>query len=152
MLTVLVAALTSNDTVAKYGLGALTVVNDDTYGRQVWRYIYNASASSLTAGLGAMSKDSLLKYQAELSGAATPRVRMLGVAQHTLVTLSWGWILCDGYGLIQSNATQTVNKEQKTAAAGQFTDGAIGTDEIVAFAIGDDAGAAVNVTGLISML
>jgi hypothetical protein len=151
MLHVLAYALSYISTDAKYQVGSLHTVLDATYGFQVWRYVKNGSASDLTAGLGVMAKDSTLLYTGELSGVATPRARMLGVAQHTITTQYYGWILCDGYGLIQSNGTQTVNTAQKTAAAGQFTDGVIGTDELPVFAIGDDGGvASTNVTGRVT--
>ena len=123
-----------------------------TYGWQEWIYIQNGNAASLTAGLGVMVKASATSNVGDISGAATPNCRMLGVAQHTIAASYYGWILRNGLGLSQSNGTQTVNTAQKTAANGQFTDGTIGTDEMCVFAIGDDGGvASTNVLSRVSV-
>lgn len=151
-------ALSETSTDRRYRLGEVRAELNKTYGTRLWRYVKNGSASALTAGLGAMLKDSQTQDIVELSGAATPKCRMRGVAQHTLAAVSgstytYGWVLAKGIGYIQSNGTQSINTAQKTAAAGQFTDGVIGTDELPAFAIGDDGGVAgTNVLGLIDCL
>jgi hypothetical protein len=144
-------AITDVSTSASAPVGTLRDYVHPTYGPGVWRYVLNGeAANAFAAGLGVMAKDSVITGAGVISGAATPNCRMLGVAQHAIVKGSYGWILKSGFGLIQSNATQTINTAQKTAAAGQFTDGTIGADEMGAFAIGDDGGVAVNVTGRIS--
>lgn len=133
-------------------IGSRRMYLHPTYGWQEWIYIKNGRGSSLTAGLGVMHKASATDCTGDVSGAATPSCRMLGVAQHTIADGSYGWILRNGLGLIQSNGTQTVNTAQKTAASGQFTDGTIGTDEMCVFAIGDDGGvASTNVLGRVSI-
>lgn len=126
-----------------------------TYGWQEWIYIRNGEASSsLTAGLGVMLEASVAAgiLDGNISGTGTANCRFLGVAQHTIVAASYGWILRKGFGLSQSNGTQTVNTAQKPAANGQFTDGTIGTDDMCVFAIGDDGGvASTNVLSYISV-
>lgn len=144
-------AITDVSTSASCPVGSLREYVHPTYGPGVWRYVLNGEAvTAFAAGLGVMIKDSTITGSGVISGAAAPNCRMLGVAQHAIVKGSYGWILKSGFGLIQSNATQTVNTAQKCAAAGQFTDGTIGNDEMGVFAIGDDGGVAVNVTGKVS--
>jgi hypothetical protein len=133
-------------------IGSRRMYQHPTYGWQEWVYVQNGNASSLTAGLGVMQKSSAVTNIGDLSGAATPNCRMLGVAQHTIAAASYGWILRNGLGLTQSNGTQTVNTAQKTAASGQFTDGTIGSDEMCVFAIGDDGGvASTNVVSRVAV-
>lgn len=147
--------ITVTQTTPEVEVGSRARYQHPDYGWQEWLYIRNGEASSsLTAGLGVMLEASVAAgvFDGNISGAATSNARMLGVAQHTIAAGSYGWILRNGFGLIQSNGTQTVNTPQKTAASGQFTDGTIGTDEMCVFAIGDDGGVSgTNVLGKVSV-
>lgn len=147
-------AITTVSTDQRYRLGELYETFDATYGPRIWRYVKNESGSTLAVGLGAMQEDGVDYFKANLSGAATPKARMLGVAQHAIVTGSYGFVLAKGIGTCQSDGTTTANTQQKTAANGQFTDGVIGTDELPVFALEteDPAGAAGTFDAIIDCL
>jgi hypothetical protein len=133
--TGLPCAITSNSDTARARLGELYETWDATYGQRIWRYIQNKSGGSMTVGLGVMQENGTDKYEATLSGAATPNARMLGVAAHTISNGYYGFIVADGMGLIVSDGSTTANTAQKAVANGQFSDGTIGTDELPVYAL-----------------
>lgn len=121
-------------------LGALAYYDHPTYGGQVYRRILNSDAASLVVGEVAMIKSGQSEpYVAEDGAAATPACRVLGVAQTIIPTGYTGWVLAQGKGLILSNGTTTTHTAQTCAAAGEVTDGTIGTNEMVAFALAANA-------------
>lgn len=129
--TGLPCALTDNSSTARTRLGDLYGVWDPTYGHQIWRYVQNKSGSDFTQGLGVMQENGTDLYEANLSGAATANARMLGVAQHTITNAYFGFVLCDGVGVIKAAAGGiTANAGQKAVANGLFDAATIGTDEI----------------------
>lgn len=128
-------------------LGLVRWEYDTTYGWRKYRYIKNTSGSTLSIGLGAMSKDSASDYQAALSGVGASRVRMLGVAHVAIANNYGGWVVCDGYALCQSNGSTSANTAQKPVANGQFADGAVGTDDLPVFATGAQAVAGATFVG-----
>lgn len=133
--TGLPCALTDNSSTARTRLGDLYGVWDATYGHQIWRYVQNKSGSDFTQGLGVMQENGTDLYEANLSGAATPNARMLGVAQHTITNAYFGFVLCDGVGVCVSDGSTTANVGQKAVASGQFSDGVIGADELPLYAL-----------------
>lgn len=145
--------VTDYGTTRLYALMELREVNDPTYGHQVWRYLLLDTGAIGSAGLGVMKKDGTTLGQCILSGAATAKDRMLGVAQQAIPASNYFWALCEGTGLIQAGAAAIgANVNCKTAAAGQFTDGVIGTDELVAFAEAAQAVQGSTTTAIIDML
>ena len=137
--TGLPCALTDNSSTARTRLGDLYGVWDPTNGHQVWRYVQNKSGGDYTIGLGVMQENGTDLYESGLSGAATPTVRMHGVAQHLISNGNFGFVLCDGVGSCVSDGSTTANTAQKAVANGQFSDGVIGTDELPVFALETEA-------------
>lgn len=133
-------AITDTSTTAQYELGTLREYLSPTYSWQIWRYVLNGEAvTALSAGLGVVIKSGATNQTGVISGAGAPSSRFLGVAQHTIAAGSYGWILCEGYGLIQSNGTTTAVTGQKPAANGEWTDGVVGTDDMPVCAIAANA-------------
>jgi hypothetical protein len=133
--TGLPTAITKNSSDARFRLGELYETWDATYGERIWRYILNKTGADLTIGLGVMQEDGTDRHEVALSGVATATVRMEGVAQHTITSLYYGFVLADGDGVAVSNGTTTANTAQKAVASGQFADGTIGTDELPVWAL-----------------
>lgn len=122
---------------------------DGTYGWQILRYVRNMSGGNVTAGLGVMQENGTDKYECILSGAGTPNVRVMGVGITTIPNLSYGWVLCEGFGLFVSNGTTGANAPQICAANGQFTDGTAVTSEAIVLASVAQAVPAGTFTGYI---
>ena len=121
-------------------LGSLAYYEHPTYGSQVYRRIFNGDPASLVIGEVAMIQAAQsAPYVAEDGAAATPACRVLGVSQTTIPTGYTGWVLVNGKGLILSNGTTTTHTAQTCAAAGEVTNGVIGSDEMVAFALVSNA-------------
>lgn len=151
-------AITTVSTDQRYRLGELYETWDATYGPRIWRYIKNESGSTLAIGLGAMQEDGTDYWKANLSAANTPKVRMFGVAQHAIVTGSYGFVLAKGIGTAQSDGSTTENTAQIPAASGQFTDWTTGGDVrdtavcMYALETEDPAGAAGTFDAIIDCL
>lgn len=127
--TGLPCALTDNSATARTRIGDLYGVWDPTYGHQIWRYIQNKSGGNLTQGLGVMQENGTDLYEAALATQNTPVPRMLGVAQHTISNNYFGFVLCNGVGVCESDGSTTADTPQIiSATAGQFTDWTTGTD------------------------
>lgn len=146
-------AITDTSTSAQYELGTLREYLSPTYSWQIWRYVLNGEAvTSLTAGLGVVIKSGATNQTGVISGAGAASSRFLGVAQHTIAAGSYGWVLCEGYGLIQSNGSTTAVTGQKPVAAGQWADGVVGTDDMPVCGIAANAVAGTNSLAAIHML
>jgi hypothetical protein len=128
-------AMTLASSDQRYRLGELYEYWHPTYGQQIYRSIQNKSGSTMSIGLGAMQENGTDKYEANLSGAATPNARMLGVAQWSIANAYYSFVLCNGMGLCQSDGTTTADTVQLTAASGQFTDGTAVTSENAVWAL-----------------
>ena len=107
MIMVLVAALTATDLVATYAdgvypRGAQTWVYDSTYGFRRWKYVQNAEAATAWAVGTVVMNNTASSDPAEGLVAATSvsTHRVIGVAQHAIPAVSWGWILAEGDGLV----------------------------------------------------
>lgn len=129
-------ALSETSTTKAYKLGELRATTDRTYGTRVWRYVQNKTGAALSAGLGVMQENGTDLYQVGLGGAATARVRAVGVAQHAIASDSYGWVLKSGRGYIKASATGIlVNASEMLVANGLFEAGTIGTNEILAHSL-----------------
>lgn len=137
--TGLPCAITDNSATARTRLGDLYGVWSPTYGHQIWRYVQNKSGADLTVGLGVMQENGTDIYEANVSGASTAAARMLGVAQHTISKDNFGFVLANGVGVCESDGGTTANVAQKAVAAGQFSDGVIGADELPVHALETEA-------------
>jgi hypothetical protein len=126
--TGLPCAITDNSSTARARLGDLYGTWSATYGHQIWRYVQNKSGGDYTVGLGVMQENGTDLYESGLSGANTPTPRMLGIAQHTISNGNYGFVLCNGVGVVVSDGSTTADTPQVSVAAGQFTDWLTGTD------------------------
>lgn len=153
-VSTLVAAITEDDASPRYQLGSLHYRYDATYGPQVYRYVHNNSGSAIAANLGVMQENGTDLYQVALSGANCEGARFLGVTVASIADTYYGWVLCSGFGKLTSDGSTTANTAQQCAASGQFTDGVVGTDELVAWACAteDPAGAGGTFTGRVAAL
>ena len=78
----------------------------DDLGEKVWVYVYNdEGATNFTEGTVVMRDAATATYDAVLSTAAVPAIRILGVAQHTIAFGSYGFVLKKGIGEVQANDT-----------------------------------------------
>lgn len=156
----LIAAITAVDAVATYGTtgryapGQLYWLYDATLGWRCWRYIYNNSGSSIAANLGVMQENGTDLYQVALSTTGIAAQRIYGITSHAIAAASWGWVIADGPCYFASDGSTTADTPQKPAASGQFTDGIVGTDSIVAHAMETEnpAGAAGLFLGIARFL
>lgn len=130
----LVGAATATDDDARYQLGGLYYRVDATYGPQILRYIYNNSGSTIAANLGVMQENGKDINEVALSGSNCESVRFLGVTIASIATGYYGFVVADGACLLTSDGSTTANVAQQCAASGKFTDGVVGTDELVAWA------------------
>lgn len=107
MLIALIGAITTTDLVSAYPegayqRGAVTWVYDATYGMRKWRYVQNAEAATAWVAGTVVMNNTASSDTAEGLVAATSVAahRVIGVAQHAIPAVSWGWILCEGDGLV----------------------------------------------------
>jgi hypothetical protein len=112
MLVALIGAITTTDLVSAYAdgayqRGAVTWTYDATYGMRKWRYVMNAEAATAWAAGTVVMNSTASSDTAEGLVAATGVAahRVIGVAQHAIPAVSWGWILCEGDGLVLADAT-----------------------------------------------
>lgn len=105
-------------------------------GPQVWRYVQIDAGVTVTAGLAVKLKNAAdsITGPVVLGTTTTPKCRAMGVVQHVIAASSYGWVLCKGWGTGQSDGGTTADTSQTCAAAGQLTDGTLGTTEQVGFA------------------
>ena len=57
-----------------------------------------------------------------------PRFQAIHHCQHTISNGYFGFVLCNGVGVCESDGSTTADTPQVSVAAGQFTDWATGTD------------------------
>lgn len=150
--TGLPCAITSNSSTARANLGEIYGTWDPTYGERHWVYIKNTTGGDLTAGLGVMQKNGTTLFETTLSAASVSTVRMFGVAQHTISSGNYGFVLARGMGLVASNGTTTANTAQIGAANGQFTDVGVSTADTPVFALETTAVAGATVIAKLNCL
>lgn len=145
------------DQVSEYGTDQLYPLNtlredvDGTYGLRIFRYVKIDAGITTKVGYGVMKKAGTALALAILSGVATPVARMLGVCQVVIPASNYGWVLCDGVGLIATSAAGcSADTQQKAVALGQFTDGVVVDGDTFAFA--HAAGAAVADTLVVATI
>ena len=140
------SALTEVSTTAAYAVGTIRITDDPTLGRQEWVYVKNDSGALAALGTGVMFKAGAVSYASvDASGAACSRPRFVGVAQFDIAIASYAWVLRKGLGTIKASAAGlAANVSAKPVAAGVFTAGTLGTDDLV-LAVG--AAIAANATG-----
>jgi hypothetical protein len=147
--TGLPCAITDNSSSPRARLGEIYGTWDPTYGERHWIYIKNTTGADLTVGLGVMQKDGTALFETTLSGVGTATVRMLGVAQHTITSNYYGFVLARGVGVVKAAvAGISANTAQKAVASGLFQDGTVGTDDLPVFALEAAASAALATSKL----
>lgn len=107
MLIALIGGITTTDLVSAfpegaYPRGSKTWVPDATYGSRCWRYVKNAEAATAFAvGTVVMNRTATSATGEGLVAATSVAAhRVIGVAQHAIPAVSWGWVLCEGDGLV----------------------------------------------------
>jgi hypothetical protein len=107
MLIALIGGITTTDLVSAfpegaYPRGSKTWVPDATYGSRCWRYVKNAEAATAFAvGTVVMNRTTTAATGEGLVAATSVAAhRVIGVAQHAIPAVSWGWVLCEGDGLV----------------------------------------------------
>jgi hypothetical protein len=79
-------------------LGFELTVPDGDNGFQVWIYVFNDDAASLVEGTICARDAATTTYDAIIAPVDAPTIRVMGVAQHTIVAGSYGFILRKGLG------------------------------------------------------
>lgn len=107
MLIALIGGITTTDLVSAfpegaYPRGSKTWVPDATYGSRCWRYVKNAEAATAFAvGTVVMNRTATAATgEGLVSAISVAAHRVIGVAQHAIPAVSWGWVLCEGDGLV----------------------------------------------------
>jgi hypothetical protein len=144
-------SLSTTSLTKRLELGSRCMFLDAKYGWQEYLYVYNADVISLTAGGIVQHKTADTTGFAGIScvTAKTQKGQLLGVAQFTIPTLAYGWILVSGVGLIRGDGN--VTKDLPVRSEGTTGRAMIATmtnlDEVIsAFAVSiDDDGAADSV-------
>lgn len=150
MLVALIGGITTTDLVSAfpegaYPRGAKTWVPDATYGARCWRYVKNAeAATAFAAGTVVMNRTATSATGEGLVAATSVAAhRVIGVAQHAIPAASWGWILCEGDGLVLADATgftQDTGLIPDTTTAGCAENVGAATGAIFAIARATNAG------------
>lgn len=127
---------TSSDNPNNYTVGELREYLHGTYGRQVYRYVKLDAGVAAALGQPIRVKNGATTLALTVGVSCvngTANARVLGVAQQAVLAGYYCWLLCDGKGVFLSDTGgTTADTAQKiiTGAAGGFTDGVIGTDEL----------------------
>lgn len=134
-------SLTETSTTAKVATGSLYWRGDVSiptaghrgFGGQVWRYVKNGDASSITAGMLVVRKTGETEdVVVPMPTTPVSRTYARGVAQHTIAAGSYGWILVRGAGLyVADTGGTTINHVliAGNAVAGNFDSQVNTTDE-----------------------
>ena len=102
--------LSQVDTTAQYRIGSIYVESPESiaqsspasyrdFGPRTWVYVYNGSASTIAAGALCQRKTGTTVLTVEASATTAVAAYYIGVAQHAIITLNYGWILKEGAGL-----------------------------------------------------
>ena len=113
------------------------------YGERTWIYI--EATGPLVAGEGVMRADGTTEAKGLETTGAIAAIRCLGVAQHTIASGSFGFILKSGLGeiAVEDTAADQANDPLATAAGGRVDVMAAGEEHcVVAFATENAAASA----------
>lgn len=138
-------------TDALYDRGELREEIDSNGNHQIWRYVYNGSGGAFAAGdVLAYAAADTTKGNARKAPASSPPQAILGVAQHAIANLSYGWVLVSGYGTITADGSTAITANSAivpgTATAGTAQDAAAVTDAAIGFSpVGISTGASGSV-------
>ena len=80
----------------------LTVPNGNN-GFQTWVYV--EAGAALEEGIAVMRTDATTEYKCVVATALVPNIRIMGVAQHTIASGSFGFVLKRGLGEVQAGDT-----------------------------------------------
>lgn len=130
--------LTTVDTEAKHTLGRLAGEVDSTLGYRIWKYVFNDGGSSFVEGsVVCLDSSTATPGDAILAPTGENPSRLLGVAQHTIASGSYGWVLVQGLGEVEAGTggiTANTPLVVDGTDAGHATDVAADTDHSFAFA------------------
>tara|TARA_R110002012_G_C11522394_1_gene599612 strand:+ start:148 stop:630 length:483 start_codon:yes stop_codon:yes gene_type:complete len=118
-----------------------TTAGDSGYGTQEWVYV--KTSAELTVGeVGCRAIAAIsAPFHVGVGAATTTRAAAVGVAQHTIASGSYGFILRKGVGSVMADGSVTQGVDIMPAAAGAVTD-LTGTAEhkVIGQAFATDAG------------
>lgn len=83
--------------------------NTNDYGERTWIYVYNDSGSGIAANIAVMKKTAQSEYRVILASTGAPPQRIVGVAQHAVADVSYGFVLKRGVGTATADATVTAD-------------------------------------------
>ena len=118
-----------------------TTSGDSGYGMQEWVYV-KASAALAKGNVCGRAVGAITQpFVAGLSVAADTRAGVVGVAQHTIASGSYGFVLRSGVGSVLTDDSITAGCTFTTAADGEVTIFADGEEEkVLGQAFAADAG------------
>jgi len=114
-------------------------------GEKHWIYVYNDDASSLVEGTICARDDGTTTYDAIIAPVDTATIRVIGVAQHTIVAGSYGFIQRTGLGEVLADTggiTTNTALVVGNAVVGRADD--VGAVTTHAFAFATEAATATN--------
>ena len=132
----------STDQLAPLGF-VLTVPDySSDYGQQEWVYV--KTSAELTKGLAA-ERANTTPFVVGVGAAATTRASCVGVAQHTIASGSYGFILRKGVGTVLADGSVTAGSDITCAGSGKVTDMVDGFEEgVIGMSFAADAGSGAD--------
>lgn len=79
----------------------------DGEGEKTWIYVYNDSGASIAANLAVMRKAATASYAVLLATTAISPQRIVGISQHVIADVSYGFVLKRGMGTVTGDAAVT---------------------------------------------
>ena len=130
------SASVSTTAEAELGSTLSTTVTDS--GPRTWVYVLNEGVD-LTAGDVAMRNTTSTEFRVVIATAGTliHALRVVGVAQHTIASGSYGYVLRRGLGTIQVGSGASVSDTEA------LTTGGVAAGSVIKFAAGTTAPACI---------
>ena len=129
---------TSVSATAEAELGSTLSTSVTDRGPLTWVYVLNEGVD-LTAGDVAMRNTTSTEFRVVIATAGTliHALRVVGVAQHTIASGSYGYVLRRGLGTIQVGSGATVSDTEA------LTTGGVAAGSVIKFAAGTTAPACI---------
>ena len=121
-------------------LGFVLTVPDSTAGYGMQEWVYVKTSAELTKGIVA-ERAATTPFIVGEGVAGTTRASCVGVAQHTIASGSYGFILKTGVGNVLADGSVTAGTDITPAGSGKVTDFVNGEEErVIGMAFANDAG------------
>ena len=131
-------APTTVTTTQQAPLGFVLTVPDGDNGFQEWVYV--KTSAELTKGFAA-ERANTTPFIVGQGAATTTRASCVGVAQHTIASGSYGFILRKGVGSVLADGSVTAGSDITCAASAKVTDMVDGFEEgVIGMSFANDAG------------